>query len=401
MSLQCMSRSWLPRILTCFRSYTTLPEKERLSHVSNRLLNHLHHNRLQQAHVMLLKQTIPLPVHFYNFVLKGYAKNFQRPNKLEKSLEILQLMKERGVEPSSQSYIQLIMGLAQKGTRLTKEQADLMQTWFDEFVRIESGSTSVKKPFAKFKKLMRCIYYRGHPNLKGMFYHFLDTFREHKLGDSETWNLVIVGCIRWGNIEDAEDILKRAREEKVANSTSFQVIIKAHLNQGNRRSASMIFKLLLKDEILADRETYETFIKYYLRQKNSTEMIKRLWQGVLMTTQPGDVIQPNTVIKLTQYYRKHDALTEAEQVYLDLKMKQQTLTMAYIEQVSWLMAEFADRKQFNSTVSLYLDMIGSGYKPDREAVERMLSALQDNNKFDLIQQIMSVTTPVLSDDNKD
>ncbi|CAO3682165.1 unnamed protein product [Rhizopus microsporus] len=206
---------------------------------------------------------------------------------------------------------------------------------------------------------------------------------------------------QWGNIEDAEDILKRAREEKVANSTSFQVIIKAHLNQGNRRSASMIFRLLLKDDILADRETYETFIKYYLRQKNSIEMIKRLWQGVLMTTQPGDVIQPDTVVKLTQYYRERDALTEAEQVYLDMKMKQQKLTTAYIEQVSWLVAEFANRKQFNSTVSLYLDMIGNGYKPDREAVDRMLSALQDNNRFDLIQQITSVTASVLSDDNKD
>ncbi|CEG74331.1 Putative Sec63-domain-containing protein [Rhizopus microsporus] len=114
-------------------------------------------------------------------------------------------------------------------------------------------------------------------------------------------------------------------------------------------------------------------------------------------------VQPVTrsLLKLTQYYREHNALTEAEQVYLDLKLKQQTLTTAYIEQVSWLMAEFADRKQFNSTVSLYLDMVGSGYKPDREAVDRMLSALQDNNRFDLIQQIMSVTTPVLSGDNKD
>lgn len=391
MFLHCTNaKSWLSnRALNCFRFYTTTTP---CSQLSAQLLNHLKHNRLQQAHVMISKQPTPVPVHFYNYLLKGYAKNFRKAHTLERSLDVLTEMRLKGVEPSSQSYMQLIMGLALRVTPLNKEEEKWMQRWFDEFLRIESGNTYPKKTFNKFKKLMRCVYYKGHPNLKHMFYAVLNTFPT-KLEDVETWNLVIAGCIQSQRIRDAEQVLERARMEQVANSTSFRMVIQAYLVKGDQSSANRVLKHMLQDHIVADKATYEIFIQYCLtrkQKKTSIEMLKQLWQGVLMTTDRGDVIHPEITVLLTNYYKRRGALEEAEQMYLDMKYKQLIITKEHLQALNEIIIQFVNKQQYISAVSLIFDLVGQGYTLNQETITHITQSLEANNQFETIEQLTSV-----------
>ncbi|KAG1446773.1 hypothetical protein G6F56_009471 [Rhizopus delemar] len=386
MSLHCIKNPWLPKILLQFRLYKTAPCPQ----LSASLLHDLKQNRLEQVHVKICKQPTPLPTHFYNYLLKGYAKNFESPRYLEKSLDVLKEMRTRGVEPNSQSYMQLIMGLGLKVKRLNNLEKYWLQKWFDEFVRIESGNLFPKKFFAKYKKLLRCVHYKGDMNPKKNLYLVLKTFENKKLRDSETWNLVIASCVQGKNIKDAEEVLERARLEQVANSTSYHIVIKGYLKSKDQQSAHRVFKRMLEDKMVADKSTYETFIQYYLTQeeKNTVETLKRLWQGILLTTKKREVVSSVTSIALSKYYRSHGALEEAEQLYLDLKLKRKALDKDYLEELNQVIMQFVDKRQYISAVSLYFDLVGQGYSPNSKTLEHITRSFESNSQFEAIEQLM-------------
>ncbi|KAL9537771.1 hypothetical protein MBANPS3_011483 [Mucor bainieri] len=324
----------------------------------------------------------------YSQRLKAHASKFRKRDQSQVNAEaIIDEMKDKGFQPTSQNYLQLLMGISLQRHR-THKQNQRMQLWFDEFLRLELHK---RNPWPKLKKAVMAMSSKGHPNMKAMFLK-LDSV--YTVQDSACWNAAMVGCVRDGQLRDAEELLVLAQERKLANSESYQILIDVYLHLQDQPSASRIFSLMIQHNVTADVPIFELFIIHYMAQPISNDIYRtldRLWQAVLLTST--DNIPDDMIFKLLSYYGSHGQLARGEQVYLDVKSRQQRLDRQCLGQLNKIMIGFCNKRQLPSALSLMYDLLGQGYNPsshvlckiiracnavgDREAAQQLLSTIQE------------------------
>ncbi|CAO0792891.1 unnamed protein product [Mucor circinelloides] len=319
-------------------------------------------------------------MHEYSQRLKAYALTFKKRDQGQlDALAIIEEMKQKGFQPTSQNYLQLLMGISLQRHR-THKQNRRMELWFEEFLRLELLK---RNPWPKLKKAVMAMSFKGHPNMKAMFLK-LDSV--HTVQDSECWNAAIMGCVKDMQLLDAEELLKLAQDRNLANSESYQILIDVYLFLQNQPSASRIFSLMLKHNVAADFRIFESFIAYYMSlpaNNDNYRTLDRLWQAVLLTST--DNIPNDMIFKLLSYYGLHGELSSGEQVYLDVKSRQQRLDRKCLGQLNKIIIGFCNKRQLPSALSLMYDLIGQGYNPssrvlymdDREAAEQLVHTIQE------------------------
>lgn len=366
--------------------------------------------KYDRAMSTLTAPTKPVKIYEYNKRLVSHAETFRKDSVQGQhdAAALLEEMKRNGVQPNSQSYIQLIIRLAWKRHRDNK-QNDRLEGWFHDFLR-QLVAEHNKHPIPKVTKVIQSFSGRGHPNLKRMFLESCQLFDDLGI---DCWNSAISGCMRGKKYQDAEELLNLARQKKITNASSYEILIDTFLFLQDQKSASRIFSYMLEDHVTPSCSLYEKFITYYMTLTPNTEIfetLERLWQAVLMT--PND-IPPKLVKSLLNYYRENDRLSTAEQMLLDIKSTQHKLHRDCMGQVWGVISDFADRRQLLSALSLYFDLIGEGYKPsssvthkiisttikmkDKETGQQLLDLIKDSQQHVHLSQ---ACFDLLSDDNE-
>jgi hypothetical protein len=334
----------------------------------------------------LVSSPQPQKVIDYNKMLKGHAKTFKKTDSAQKeAIEILKEMEQKGIQPNSQTYLQLVIGMSFQRHR-THLQNERLQVWFDELIKIEKNKKTKSSTHDKLKKILFHLSFKGHPNLKSMF---LQIIQEIDL-DLEYWHMAMTGCIKSRKIDDAEDLLNLLRENKKATKSSYQILISSHLYLQDLSSASRIFSCMLQDQVTADHHTYELFIHHYMNQpftQDTSETCFKLWQAVKMTTEH-DKISQEIIEKYLSFFGKNGDLSKAEQIYLDVK--EQGLNRKCVGEMNRIIIGFANKRQLPSALSLFYDLIGQGYKPSQQVIIKITEACKAMQDEEAIQQLLAV-----------
>ena len=324
----------------------------------------------------------------YNRLLKTQALLFRKNTKGYLDADkILQEMKTKGLEPNSQSYLQLVMGLATQQNR-SKEQDEKLEYWFHNLLNLELKKGKKRSTVDKMNKILIYLSLYGHPNLKDMFMKIISTYSL----DATCWHMAMKGCIGSGKIKDAEELLNLARKENLATASCYEILIKTFLSSKDLKSASKIFSFMLNDNVTANHQIYNLFINHYMGlpfTPGNMETLDKLLQAVVMTTTE-KTIPDDTAEKLIRYYSKHKKYTRAEQLYLDLKSRNGP-SPKVLHSMDKVIIGFANKKHLPSALSLYYDMLAQGYKPSNEVVLEIMEALEAQKDIEAIQQLMDIT----------
>ncbi|KAI9486862.1 MAG: hypothetical protein EXX96DRAFT_550876 [Benjaminiella poitrasii] len=354
----------------------------------------IHRQRLSTAVVDSVKRTLPSEpttptLYEYNKLLREHAKMFPKRNKKQiEAIALLEVMKQNGVCPNSQSYLQLVMGMSRQRHRTPQQNARLEQ-WFNAFFDLEIQKSD--RPMSKFKKAFHCLSYKGHPNLKAIFLKFYKWAGSNV--DVEFWRYAIAGCINAKQLDDAEELFHMSREKKKADIHSYQILIESYLYFRDLKAASRIFSLILEDKLEATRHVYIKFIEFYTTEPATPEIfvtLERLWQAMLMTTDTTQIVPKDIIQRLISYYQMHGQFAFAEQLYLDVRSRHQRLDQSCLVEMNRVIIGFADRKQLRSALSLCYDMLGEGYRISHTVLYRTISACIRVGDDEAAQQMLKI-----------
>lgn len=325
--------------------------------------------------------TGPQKLFDYNKLIKSHAKTFKKQDSGQKeAIKILSEMKMKGIQPNSQTWLQLVIGMSFQRHR-THAQNDRLETWFNNLLDSDSKRDTLKK--ALFH-----LSFQGHPKLFEMF-----TKINNKIVlQVEDWHSAIKGCIKAKQMKDANELLDLLRKHKMATITSYQLLIESYLFLQDQASASQIFSLMLQDKITANYEIYELFIDYYMSLDylpDHANTLIQLWQAVVMTTRETDIPQ-DMIQKYLGYFGKHGELSKAEQIYLDVKPAR--LNRRCIGDLNKVIIGFSNKRQLPSALSLYYDLLAQGYKPSQNLINKITQACLDTDDKEAVQQLIDVTT---------
>ncbi|KAI7896041.1 uncharacterized protein EV154DRAFT_493327 [Mucor mucedo] len=324
--------------------------------------------------------TAPQKLLDYNKLLKSHAKTFKKQDSGQKeAIKILQEMKLHGIQPNSQTWFQLVIGMSFQRHR-THAQNDRLEAWFNNLVASEPK-------IEKFKKVLFHLSFQGHPNLLEMF-----TKMNNKAElQVEDWHAAIKGCIKAKKMEDANVLLEMLRKNKMATISSYRLLIESYLYLQDGASASQIFSFMLQDEITANYEIYELFIDHYMSLEyvpDHANTLIKLWQAVLMTKTETNIPQ-EMIQKYLSYFGQHGELAKAEQVYLDVKAGR--LSRRCVGELNKVIIGFSNKRQLRSALSLYYDLLGQGYKPSQNVINKISEACLATGDKEAIQQLIDVT----------
>ncbi|KAI8643572.1 hypothetical protein BD408DRAFT_414510 [Parasitella parasitica] len=341
------------------------------------------------AEAIAAKRAKGKEMHEYSQRLKAYALRFKKREQSQvQASAIIKEMKQKGLQPSNQSYLQLLMGISLQRHR-THKQNKRMELWFDELLKLELVK---RNPWPKLKKAIIAMSFKGHPNMKAMFLK-LDSL--YTVQDSECWNAAIKGCVRDRQLQDAQELLVMARERRLTNSNSYQILIDMYLFLQDQPSASRIFSLMVEHSVAVDFSVFESFITYYISlpaSSDNNQTLERLWQALLMTSTEN--IPHETIYKLLKYYGVHKNFASGEQLYLDLKSRQQRLDEKCVGELHKIIIGFSNERKLFSALSLMYDLLGQGYDPSSKVLCKILEGCIKRNDKDAARQIMSIVQEV-------
>ncbi|KAI8968338.1 hypothetical protein BDF20DRAFT_801278, partial [Mycotypha africana] len=303
-----------------------------------------------------------------------YVRNMKYSNQLQEHVEYtLRRMKEKGIEPSEHTYLLAILGMARQRHKMPYQESR-MEKWFYEFLALQMKKP---KPFNNLKTVLLAMSRQGHPNLKEMF---LTIHQAYPYLDVECWNAALRGCMRAKTPGKAQQLFDIARKINKVDADSYMIMVDSYLHFKDHTSAKEIFVTMMNDKkYTADSRFYGTFIIYYTKSRpnrETFETIDKLWQAVLTTTQRDEKIPPAWIEASLRYYHKYGGLANAEQLFLDLKIRHQTLNKNCISLMYDIICKFSRRRQLRSAISLYYDMLAEGYPIDNTALLAIIKTLK-------------------------
>lgn len=330
--------------------------------------------------------TGPQKVYDYNKLLRTHAETFKKKESSQREAEkLLEEMKSKRLEATSQTWLHLVLGVSAQRHR-THVQNQRLEDWLMNLLILEKDKERIASKLDKFKMVLRGLSSYGHPKLYQMFLKMNDMVEL----PVDSWHMAMKGCIKARKIEDALRLFELLREKEMATMTSYEILIESYLYLKQQTNASRMFSIMLQDNVAANYHTYELFIQYYMKLDylpEHAEKLYKLWQAVLMTTNnevPDKMIQDYLL-----YFGKNGELSRVEQVYLDIKSRQ--LNRICVGRLNKTIIRFSKRKQLRSALSLYYDLIGQGYKPSKNVIEKITQACISRDDKEAVQQLIDIT----------
>ncbi|KAG0185902.1 hypothetical protein DFQ28_008613 [Apophysomyces sp. BC1034] len=382
------------------------------------ILEHAKANRIGQAYRLIddLYQSGKTPsIKMYNSIIKAHAKNFgdiRRQRAVDKLLDEMVL---HGVKPTSTTYMQLLMGQSLHDDGSSRAIRN-MRSWFDGLMALEAKK-QYRRTGHRLKKLFKMMASVGHRAIQPMI------LTAHNAGvsfDAETWNEALVGCVYGGRMDAAEQLFEyfRARHLQKDELTveAYHTLIRGHLCQyrsTNARAAQInvdaairVFRLMLEDNVKADQKIYECFTKAYasdavsLEDDNSIrfETLRQLWQAIIKTSRGKPFIDETAVASLLAYYLKHDALSDAEQIYWDLRNYGHRLDRPIIGEIHKTIIKFAKQHHLISAMTLFYDLLSHGCQPSTTVIFSIIRACSERGDLESAKQMLEVIKEVKTED---
>ncbi|KAG2234926.1 hypothetical protein INT48_000353 [Thamnidium elegans] len=330
----------------------------------------------------------------YNRSIKTHALTFKKKESSQKeAIKLLQEMKLNHIEPNSQTWLHLVIGMSFQRHR-NNFQNQRMEEWFNNLLLSVKGKKQ-SSILDKFKKIIFHLSLHGHPKLLDMFLQMNSMIPL----SVEYWHLAMKGCIKSSNIQDAETLFDLLREKTMATKTSYEILIESYLFLKDQPSASKIFSIMLQDKMTANYDTYQLFIQYYMHLPYSTdhaETLFKLWQACLLIT--NNELNDKAIYQYISYFVKNGELSKAEQTYLDIKPR--ILDRRCFGVLNKLVISFCQRKQLPSALSLYYDLLAQGYKPSKYVIDKITKVCIKRHDTEAIKQLVEITQDHCNNNNK-
>ncbi|GAA5797621.1 hypothetical protein EDC94DRAFT_698149 [Helicostylum pulchrum] len=331
---------------------------------------------------------IPKKLVDYNRSIKTHALTFKKKESSQReAIKVLQEMKLKHIEPNSQTWLHLVIGMSFQRHR-NNFQNQRLEEWFNNLLVSVKDKHRQASILDKFKKVIFHLSLHGHPKLLEMFLQMNSMIPL----SVEYWHLAMKGCIKSRNIQDAETLFDLLREKTMATKTSYEILIESYLFLKDQASASKIFSVMLQDKMTANYDTYQLFIQYYMHLPYSTEHAEtlfKLWQACLLTTTANNKLSDAMIYQYLSYFGGNGELTKAEQIYLDVKPR--ILDRKCFGALNKLVISSCQRKHLLSALSLYYDLLAQGYKPSKYVIDKITKLCIERHDTEAIKQLIEIT----------
>ncbi|CDH49138.1 predicted protein [Lichtheimia corymbifera JMRC:FSU:9682] len=365
------------------------------------ILVHVKANRPRYAHRLLKDMyaagQIPTS-NTFRHLIKYNAKGFSKPNRRRMAEKLLNDMLNLGVTPGTSIWMELLMGQAVHGLPLT---------YLDPFLAAVADS---KRGAHRINKVIQLLAGHGHPALLTV------VERTQESIDVDTWNMAIKYSVFAGNMITAESLFNTMPHR---NPTSFHTLLRGYLEHRAIDPAIRIFRSMIEQGISIEPDVYDAFIMAYTDTSNhhhntssassspppsSTtqeeednielriETLRRLWRSM----RDRDHVPDDVLSRMFEFYLRHDALADAEQLYWDLREHHDRRRFGRKTEgwVSNMIMAFAGKRQLLSAISLTYDWIGLGYAPNSKAIIKLIKACDKRNDLAAAKQLLNIMEEV-------
>ncbi|KAI7881988.1 hypothetical protein K492DRAFT_236321 [Lichtheimia hyalospora FSU 10163] len=354
-------------------------------------------NRPRYAHRLLKDMYAAGQVPTFNtfkHLIKWNAKGLYKPNRRRMAEKLVNDMLNLGITPGSSIWMELLMGQAIHGLPLT---------YLDPFLVAVADS---KRGAHRIKKIVQLLSSRGHPALLTV------VERTQESIDVDTWNMAIKYSVFAGNMVTAESLFNTMPHR---NATSFHTLLRGYLEHRAIDPAIRIFRSMIEKGITIEPDVYDAFIlaytdtsKHHHGTSSSTtssststtipenedsielriETLRRLWRSM----RDRDHVPDHVLSRMFEFYLRHDALADAEQLYWDLREHHDRRPFGRRTEgwVSNMIMAFAGKRQLLSAISLTYDWIGLGYAPNSKAIIKLIKACHKRDDLAAAKQLLNI-----------
>lgn len=358
------------------------------------IVTYLKANHIKRAHGLLqeMYQAEQTPtIQIYNHLLKAYAMQFNKPSRRKQAQALLQDMRRHGVQPTAQSYIQLLMGNARYCHRPADTQTTL--AWFQTLMKIEARQ-DYQKTLAKLNTLLGTMATRGDPALPSVLDLLLDG------GLTPDLKLAIHITAGTGHPSLAEQVfhLTRRRRRATLGPDTYNTLVTGYLRPERHAvdlsGAIRIFQIMIQDGIPPTTATYERLLTSYASASRLDDesmrfaVLNKLWQAIMETSRTA--VGAHVVAPLLSCYLQHGKLAEAEQVYWDLRQRNNPMPRRTLGWVDRVVSGFADRLHLLSAFSILYDALMIGHWPETQTLCKVIRACGKRDDIESAEQLLVI-----------
>ena len=293
---------------------------------------------------------------------------------------------------------------------------ECIQVWLDQMMALEGKTRkfSVRRTQDRFARLVHLLSNHAHPGLYTVLRKGVDVGLDF---DMDTWNRAIVTYARIGNVDGTNEILNLLRQHQQQQNmmttldTTYQSLIRAYLNSKPMcmDAAIQTFQLMLQDGIVIDQSIYNTFLLAYTKYDDPVEadddlQFKTLRQLFRASSKLNKNVPDAVVERLFNFYIQRQVLSEAEQLYWDLRHNgdtsgqlQQRLSRRIQGRVFDTIEAFARKQQLLSAFSLLYDLLANDYWPNSRSVCAIIKGCGARRDLDAAEQLLSIMEDIASD----
>ncbi|KAG2216574.1 hypothetical protein INT45_001389 [Circinella minor] len=370
----------------------------------------IRHNKTGRAHRILndMYNSGKTPtLETYHHFFREHAKYFHNKRRRHIIDYLVDDMRRRGVHPTIKTYMQLLMIEAQHGS-----SRERIQIWVDEMMALDGKTREfqIKRKQAQLLKLVHILSNHAHPGLYTVLRKGVNVGLEF---DMDIWNKAMVTFARVGNVDNANEILNLFRQQQkmvMGLNTTYHSLIRAYLNTKPMcmDAAIQTFQLMLQDGIVIDESIYNTFLLAYTKHDDQMEVddelrIKTLRQLFRVSSKLNKNVPDAIVEKLFNFYIERQVLSEAEQLYWDLRynhdngQSQQRISRRIQGRVFDTIEAFARKQQLLSAFSLMYDLLANDYWPNSRSVCAIIKGCGARRDLDAAEQLLSIMEDIASD----
>ncbi|KAI8344030.1 hypothetical protein BC941DRAFT_407565 [Chlamydoabsidia padenii] len=361
----------------------------------------------------------------YNHIIKGLARQFHHRQRQLEAHALLKDMERRGVSPNSQTFMQILLGyivhtktIATTTPPSSVDTSQMIQLLFDRLLCCER-QRGYKRTHHKVKKLVEMMAGVGHASILPVM---ITSMKVGILFDVSIWNTALAGCIRGGYLDAGEQLLNLMRQSRqwqqqnqglviIPNVTSYHIVISGYLGchggVADMDRAIELLHIMTEDGLAADYRIYQDFLCAHttltitdksanlgdhMRQQKDDRLftVQRLWQAMMTTMTDGQKVGDDVLTKLLDYYLQNEAYSSMEQVYWDLRQRDNTFSRRIAIYFYKAITGFARKQHLLSGIAMFYDLLTDGHGANHSATCSLIRACILRGQLDMAQQILDV-----------
>ncbi|ORX61774.1 hypothetical protein DM01DRAFT_1370790 [Hesseltinella vesiculosa] len=346
----------------------------------------------------------PTTAHAYNHLFKALAKQFDNPDRKQQALDLYQLMLRQGVAPTSQTYIQLILGLIHQQHTQSLPSHDSIHSLLLGFLSMEAQK-HYKRTSHKLSILVKSM--GGNPNLVDTIASTLLT--THKAGahlDASVWNVGLYNCLKHRRFDLADQLFANMTPDLTSyhlllgallgqrltpSGFSLRPIPTRHRRKHNLQKAIHLFQSMLHHQLTPSPDVYRAFLSCHMTATPlDIPTLQRLWQAWLTSSSAQLERETSWITPLMDSYLRHDATQAVNELYWDMRQHNLALDASLLPLISGAIIRSANRQQLFTSVAMYCDLISHGHVMPPRTASALLHASINRGQLELTRQLLLV-----------